>query len=191
MSLRYALLGLLADEAASGYILTKKFEGSLQHYAWHAKHSQIYPELGKLAADGLIEVTEEGPRGRRTYAITDPGRDELRAWMFTRPDSGGVRNEFVLRLFLLPTLEPSDARTLLTAYLQVANEQLEGMAKIFELAGPEWKDEPMSFGHFAAEYGRRSFETLREWAQWALTEVEAADAAATAEATETAKSAER
>lgn len=172
MSLRYALLGLLADESASGYVLTKKFEGSLQHYAWHAKHSQIYPELNKLASDGLIEVTEEGPRGRRTYAITDAGRSELRGWMFTAPDSGGVRNEFVLRLFLLPTLEPSDARTLLTAYMQVAEEQLEGMAKIFEQAGPEWAAEPLSFGHFAAEYGRRSFETLREWSKWALTKVD-------------------
>jgi PadR family transcriptional regulator AphA len=188
MSLRYALLGLLADESASGYVLTKKFEGSLQHYAWHAKHSQIYPELSKLASDGLIEVSEEGPRGRRTYAITDSGREVLRGWMFTRPDSGGVRNEFVLRLFLLATLQPTDARTLLTAYLQESENQLDQMAKIFEQAGPEWESEPMSFGHFAAEYGRRSFETLRDWARWAIGEIDRAaekDGSGTRDASQT------
>ncbi|WP_279579818.1 PadR family transcriptional regulator [Fodinicola feengrottensis] len=68
MSLRYALLGLLADEPASGYDLARTFEISLQRWAWHARHSQIYPELNKLADEGLIDVVDEGARGRRTYA---------------------------------------------------------------------------------------------------------------------------
>src|SRR5215470_2260302 len=84
MSLRYALLGLLADEPASGYELTKKFERVLRRYAWHAQHSQIYPELNRMAADGLVEVVAEGPRGRRTYAITAAGRAAVRRWMVNR-----------------------------------------------------------------------------------------------------------
>lgn len=172
MSLRFALLGLIADESASGYELTRKFEGSLQHYAWHAKHSQIYPELSKLAGDGLIEVAEEGARGRRTYAITEAGRAALRAWLLSPPEAGGVRNEFVLRLFLLPTLDSGDARFLLTKFIEVADEELIGMDKIFTMAGPEWHENPLSFGHFAAEYGRRSFVTMREWAVWAVGEID-------------------
>src|SRR5919198_1549940 len=99
MSLRYALLGLLADEAASGYELTKKFERTLDRYAWHAKHNQVYQELNRLAADGLVEVVEEGARGRKTYAITEPGREELRNWLLHPQRNPVVRNEFVLRLF--------------------------------------------------------------------------------------------
>lgn len=53
-SLRYALLGLLAEEPASGYDLTKKFERMLQRYAWHAQHSQIYPELNRMAVDVAV-----------------------------------------------------------------------------------------------------------------------------------------
>ena len=106
MSLRYALLGLLAEEPASGYELTRRFQQVLQRYAWHAQNSQIYPELNQLSRDGLAAVVEEGPRGRRTYAITDAGREELRRWMRNPPDVFVVRNEFVLRLFLLSALEP-------------------------------------------------------------------------------------
>ncbi|GAA1996356.1 hypothetical protein GCM10009799_23780 [Nocardiopsis rhodophaea] len=78
MSLSYALLGMLAYEPFSGYDLKKRFDGELGEYAWHAPHTRIYPELVKLADEGLIEVTDEGARGRRTYAATEAGRAELR-----------------------------------------------------------------------------------------------------------------
>ena len=51
MALRYALLGALADQPRTGYALLKHFEQSLA-YAWPASHSQIYPELARLLADG-------------------------------------------------------------------------------------------------------------------------------------------
>src|SRR5262245_59647965 len=113
MSLRYALLGLLSERPASGYELTGAFERALGRYPWHAQHSQIYPELSRLAADGAIAILDEGPRGRRTYAITDAGRGALRQWLLDPPREFLMRSEFVLRLFLLSTLDPDDARALL------------------------------------------------------------------------------
>src|ERR1700754_2751716 len=115
MSLSHALLGLLAVEPASGYALTKSFELSLGRYAWHAGHTSIYPELGRLAERGLVEVTSEGARGSRTYALTDAGGAELQSWLLDPPGPGKkkVRNEQVLRMFLISTLEPADARSLL------------------------------------------------------------------------------
>ena len=100
MSLRHALLGLLADEPASGYDLTRAFAGELGRYAWQAGHTRIYPELVRMEEQGLVVVQSLGPRGRKTYAITGPGRDELRTWMLTWPEQGTVRNETVLRMFL-------------------------------------------------------------------------------------------
>ena len=113
MSLRYALLGLLAREPASGYELARRFRGGVGRYAWHAQQSQVYPELNHLAADSLVEVVDEGPRGRRTYAITSAGRDDLHGWLTAADDRPIVRNEQVLRLFLLPCLGREDARVLL------------------------------------------------------------------------------
>jgi DNA-binding PadR family transcriptional regulator len=168
MSLRYALLGLLAEEPASGYDLTRKFERVLQRYAWHAKNSQVYPELGELCAEGLISVVDEGPRGRRTYAITDVGRDELRRWMRNPPEVFVVRNEFVLRLFLLSALEPEEARAALgrlAAESDAALADLREQVEKFDAAAPPGA--PLPLGRLVAEFGVRSFQTLREWAQWA------------------------
>ncbi|HEY6275747.1 MAG TPA: PadR family transcriptional regulator [Streptosporangiaceae bacterium] len=168
MSLRHALLGLLAEEPASGYDLTRKFERVLQRYAWHAKNSQIYPELKQLAADGLVSIIETGPRGRQTYAITEAGQAELRRWMLNPPDVFLVRNEFVLRLFLLTAVEPDEARTLLS---QVAADSAAALAELreqvekFDATAAPGTTLPIS--RLVAEYGVRSFQTLHDWAFWA------------------------
>jgi PadR family transcriptional regulator, regulatory protein AphA len=168
MSLRYALLGLLAEEPASGYDLTRKFERNLQRYAWHAQNSQVYPELKNLAADGLVSVIDTGPRGRRIYAVTEDGRAELRRWMRSPPDVFLVRNEFVLRLFLLTALEPDEARALIS---QVAADSAAELAELRERADKfDAAAEPgtaLQFQRLVAEYGLRSFQTLHDWALWA------------------------
>ncbi|MEO2119555.1 MAG: PadR family transcriptional regulator, partial [Microbacterium sp.] len=66
MSLRYALLALLRVGPLSGYELAKQFTQSVGH-VWHAPDSQIYPELRKMEADGLVEAEEQarGERGTR------------------------------------------------------------------------------------------------------------------------------
>jgi PadR family transcriptional regulator, regulatory protein AphA len=168
MSLRYALLGLLAEEPGSGYDLTKKFERLLERYAWHAQHSQIYPELTKLATDGLIEVAAEGPRGRRTYAITDDGREDLRRWMLNPPEIFTVRNELVLRLFLLSTLEPEQAKAMLRWVADAYETELKTLTdRVLEFDANAGPDAPPSMQRMVAEFGLRSFQVLGEWARWA------------------------
>ena len=169
MSLRYALLGLLADAPASGYELARTFEVSLQHWAWHARHSQIYPELNKLADEGVIDVLEEGARGRRTYAITDAGRAELRQWLINPPEAPTVRNESVLRIFLLPTLDPDDCKVLLREYEREALESGAELDRIVERFGAmPAPHNRLWFGRLAAEYGRRTFAAQLDWSRWAL-----------------------
>jgi DNA-binding PadR family transcriptional regulator len=167
MSLRYALLGLLAEEPASGYELTRSFERVLQRYAWHAQSSQIYPELSQLSKDGLVSVVERGARGRQTYAITEAGRAALRDWLRHPPEIFVVRNEFVLRLFLLSALDPVEARALLDRLAEdsaAAGAELAGQVAAFDAAPG---DGPPPMRRLVAEYGLRSFQTLIEWARWA------------------------
>lgn len=182
MSLRYALLGLLAEEPASGYDLTKKFERVLQRYAWHAQHSQIYPELNRMAVDGLITVVAEGARGRRTYAITDAGHADLRRWMVNPPDVIVVRNEFVLRLFLLSTVDPAEARRLLELTAAANDRQLEELrasVAAFDAAADPAAGLPIQ--RLVAEFGLRSFQVLSEWASWAVERLDQTDSTQKAE----------
>src|SRR3954466_10106733 len=110
MSLRHAVLGLLAVEPSTGYDLSRKFDRSLGN-AWHASHSQIYPELSRLQDEGMVEVVSEGARRSRTYGITAGGQEELRRWLVDVPPSRLERNESAVRIFLSPRLlEPADAR---------------------------------------------------------------------------------
>src|SRR5688572_20586279 len=110
MSLRFALLGALADQPRSGYELLKHFEESLA-YAWPASHSQIYPELGRLLSENLIEQAAAGPRGSKTYAVTATGLAEVRRWLRETEPDRRVRNDALLRMFFLWLLEPDEARS--------------------------------------------------------------------------------
>jgi DNA-binding PadR family transcriptional regulator len=131
MSLRHAVLGLLHEHPSTGYDLTRSFDRSLGN-AWHAGHSQIYPELAKLQEAGWVEVVGEGARNSRTYAVTDAGREELRRWLLETDPVRTQRNETALRWFLIALLEPEERRVALAreiAYVQAQIQHLEELAR--------------------------------------------------------------
>lgn len=82
MSLRHALLGVIKDKPLTGYDLVRHFQGTVG-FLWSAPQSQIYPELRRMEAAGLIEA-RVAPRGQRAqkriYSVTDAGMAELRRW---------------------------------------------------------------------------------------------------------------
>jgi PadR family transcriptional regulator AphA len=172
MSLPHALLGLLSVQPRSGYELTKSFERDLGRYAWQAGHTSIYPELNRLAEAGQVEVTHEGARGARTYAVTPAGREELRTWLLTPPTQAKVRNEQVLRMFLLSALEPADALVVLRRIAEATDQGVTELRKVREEHG----DAPMTgaegFGQLAAEFGLRQYAAVHDWAQWAIDRLE-------------------
>jgi PadR family transcriptional regulator AphA len=173
MSLRHALLGLLADTPQTGYDLTKRFEQTLADHAWHASHSQIYPELKRMTIDGLVQVVEEGARGSRVYDVTAEGRAELRRWMFTPLGDSPARNEFVLRLFLLSSLDLPDVRDLVDRMAEASDAEVVQLTGAIEHIEREAvPGAAPGYARFAAEFGRRYFELQRDWARWVLRELE-------------------
>lgn len=83
MSLRAALLLLLASEPMTGYDAARQFGTSVGHL-WRAPDSQIYPELRQMESEGLVVGSDVpwGGRGatKRQYAITDAGVAHLDRW---------------------------------------------------------------------------------------------------------------
>ena len=78
-TLKYAILGLLNRNEMTGYELSKEFETTLFEF-WNAKHSQIYPELKSLNAEGLIQYRVEitgNVLEKKVYTITDEGRRDF------------------------------------------------------------------------------------------------------------------
>ncbi|MDL4773545.1 MULTISPECIES: PadR family transcriptional regulator [Thermomonosporaceae] len=174
MSLRHALLGMLAYEPSSGYDLKKAFTRELGEYAWHAPHTRIYPELNALADEHLIEVVDEGARGRRVYATTDAGREELRRWLFLPTEHGKARNTDTLKLFLLTSLDSEDMRALLRQHADESAREVEKLtAVVVELDAGLKPGERPQLGRMAAEFGLRLHQARRDWALWALDRVAA------------------
>ncbi|MFF0144782.1 PadR family transcriptional regulator [Amycolatopsis sulphurea] len=165
MSLRHAVLGMLADAPGSGYDLLKRFE-SRENNAWSATQSQLYGELGKLAQTGLIEMTVAGPRGRKEYAITEAGRHELREWLLDPVPPQPARNETLLRMYFLGEVEPAQAREYVRRQGAEAEEQAERLDALDEAI--PWDDSDRSFyGRLVLEWGKRYAAMQREWADWA------------------------
>ena len=162
MSLRIALLGMLAAGGpATGYDLAKKFDGSLSH-VWPARHSQIYPELAKLAADGQAAVRDDGSRGRKLYDLTPAGRAVLDEWLRGADPAPKVRSESSLRLFLLPLLPPEVSVPLLRKEADRYAEHARVRTADRDRHQPP--DTPGRNGWYAVDLGIRNFTAIRDWA---------------------------
>ena len=82
MSVRYAMLGLLAQHPRHGYELRSAFEAVVGGDAnWEVKPAQIYTTLERLEEAGLVERSSDLGEGeepsRRVYAVTAAGREAL------------------------------------------------------------------------------------------------------------------
>ncbi|WP_460932701.1 helix-turn-helix transcriptional regulator [Phycicoccus ginsengisoli] len=159
MSLRYAVLGLLARRPSTGYELTQTFDRSLRT-SWYARHSQIYPELAKLKAANLVELVGYGARGSKTYAITEAGRDELRHWLVEAEPDRSQRSESGLRLFLTPLLDPADRQATYERDLAHVAQELAALEKV--RAEVQTAPEPEAFAP-QVELGIRINTVLRDW----------------------------
>ena len=129
MSLRHSVLGLLAIKPSTGYELAQRFDRTLRN-AWHASHSQIYPELAKLQEERMVEVVGEGARRSRTYATTDRGRQELVRWMTEEEPVRTQRNETAVRWFLLALVPPEQRRAPIEREIAHTSAELAGLEEV-------------------------------------------------------------
>jgi DNA-binding PadR family transcriptional regulator len=104
MSIKYAVLGLIAEEPRHGYAVRAVFEERLGDF-WELNYGQVYQVLTALEQEGLIAGTDEqvGRRPRRTvYAISAKGRDALRGWLAQPPSAAKpFRDDFYVRLLFV------------------------------------------------------------------------------------------
>jgi DNA-binding PadR family transcriptional regulator len=104
MSVRNALLGLLAQRPRHGYELHAAFEalvGGAQN--WDLKPAQVYTTLARLEEAGLVAAETNEAAGepeKRVYLITPLGREELLGWFATPVQIDRQRDEFFLKLML-------------------------------------------------------------------------------------------
>lgn len=109
MSLRFGILGLIADEALHGYEVKARFEDMLGG-TWDVNVGSVYQMLQRLERDGLVEAAgERGDRGRQAYRATDTGRTVVEEWL-SGPDKQPelLRDEVYVKVLLLARAKNPD-----------------------------------------------------------------------------------
>jgi PadR family transcriptional regulator, regulatory protein AphA len=134
MTLRFAILASLSARPRTGYDLLQIFDSSVG-FVWHAAHTQIYPELRRMEAEGLLESVEvpRGPKAhKREYRITERGLETLRTLASTPVEPSPEKDPYRLKAAYMEWADPEGAREQfklhLTHYQHWLNEW-EAMAR--------------------------------------------------------------
>jgi DNA-binding PadR family transcriptional regulator len=170
-ALGYALLCLLVRGPATGYDLARRLRRPIGYY-WTAGHTQIYPELARLAAAGLVTYqagSGPGPREKKTYRITAAGRDTLTAWLVTPPAPPAPKDELLLKTYAVAAADPHRMAHLYRAAGDAHAQRLaEYRSQLTELTdnGASNPQHPR-FGNYATlRYGIAIEEQREAWCRW-------------------------
>jgi PadR family transcriptional regulator, regulatory protein AphA len=97
----YAVLTLVEHLGqATPYDLKQALEKSIENF-WPVPHTTFYAEPDRLVSGGYLTLQREsGGRRRKTYSLTEQGRDALHEWAHS-PDTAPpqLRDEGVLKIF--------------------------------------------------------------------------------------------
>jgi PadR family transcriptional regulator AphA len=158
------VLGLLSKRPLSGYDIKAIVDRSTRFF-WAASYGQIYPELRRLEADGLIEGkdTPTGERRRRVYELTPDGRKALVEWLLGPTVTIELRDESLLRLFFGDALPTEQALMLLEGRKRGHLQYLETLRAIDARPG---QDTP--FVDLVLRWGIAFNEWGAQWCQQQL-----------------------
>jgi DNA-binding PadR family transcriptional regulator len=164
------LLCLLVHGPSTGYDLARRLRRPIGYY-WTAGHTQIYPELARLAAAGLVTYqtgSGPGPREKKTYRITAAGRDALAAWLVTPPAPRAPKDELLLRTYAVAAAAPHRMADLYRAAADAHAQRLaEYRRQLTDLTDGASHPQHPSFGNFATlRYGIAIEEMRKEWCRW-------------------------
>ncbi|MEZ0052596.1 DNA-binding PadR family transcriptional regulator [Mycobacterium sp. MAA66] len=127
MALRDAVMAALLDSEASGYDLAKGFDGSVANY-WAATPQQLYRELDRLAAEGLIVarvVEQERRPNKRVYNLTDEGRAAVRDFTEAPPRPSVMRDELLVKVAAVEGGSPDSVCAAIDEQVRRSTDKLE------------------------------------------------------------------
>lgn len=141
MSVRNAILGLLAQRPRHGYELRAAFEALVGgEEIWEVKPAQIYTTLTRLEDSGLIHqesVDQDGGPEKHIYGLTPQGRTELNEWFASGVEGEHQRDEFFIKLMLSIDDEKADPAHVIQAQRSELYKELHDLTKRRDLANPK------------------------------------------------------
>lgn len=135
MDVRTLCLGILSRGAATGYEIRKQVtEGPFSHF-FEAGYGSIYPALGKLLEDGMVECRAQSQDSRpdkKIYSIAPNGRLALIDAISTPAAPDRVRSQFLFVTFFAHLLSARQVERLLAERLDWYRESIARMGRCAE-----------------------------------------------------------
>lgn len=126
MALRHAVLAALLEGEASGYQLSKRFDVTVANF-WSATPQQLYRELERLEADGLVRarlVEQRRRPNKRVFTATEAGRDALREFTEQPAKPSALRSDLAVKLQALDAGNSEAVRGAVAERLEQARAKL-------------------------------------------------------------------
>jgi DNA-binding PadR family transcriptional regulator len=172
--LGFALLGLLARGPLSGYDIASQLKHGVGPF-WQARHSQIYPELARLQADGLVthaRVEQLDRPDKKVFSVLPAGLAALADWVIAPFEGQQVRDELTLRAYSVWLADAAAAAALFRSHARRHGEQL-AVYEAFRVdmeqtCGPRlWQPHTPEFAtHATLQRGLAHERELATWCGW-------------------------
>lgn len=148
--LPFIILGIINNHSGiTGREITDEFNTEIGDF-WKASHSQIYPELRRMADDGWIQVTTSSKNAKeKYYDITVEGRKVLNGWLDQLVDEVPIHQDlFSLKLFFIN--DPADERIklLIARQIQLLSDELEHLLQRKRKIFPTQAAVNHQYGHY-------------------------------------------
>jgi DNA-binding PadR family transcriptional regulator len=141
LSVRNAILGLLAQRPRHGYELRAAFEAIVGgEEIWEVKPAQIYGTLARLEEGGLVAkegVDQDAGPEKLIYGLTPRGRTELNEWFATGIAGEHQRDEFFIKLMLSIDDEKADPYQVIQAQRSGIYKDLHELTKRRDRVDPK------------------------------------------------------
>lgn len=166
----YAVLGLLAMGARTGYDIKKMVEETIGHF-WNESFGHIYPVLKRLHERGWVSKTTEVVQGRNrnVYALTAEGEAALQAWFKEPVAPTPLRNELLLKLFFGRFAQPEDLIAQIQAHRQRQQAGWVQLQQILDQLPAEAELSPhLLYWRLTLRMGVHVTQALMQWGDEAL-----------------------
>ena len=143
MTIKHALLALLAEEPGHGYELKKRYDEAIG-LLWPLQQAQVYNNLRQMEQEGLVQldvrVVQTNLPDQKRYRLTEAGQQALAEWTHQPVQvSRKLKDDFYLKLTVLAAVvqDPAQLADLLWRQREVNLQylrELEGTLREAEQA---------------------------------------------------------
>ena len=154
----YLVLGLVGHLGRCTSYEMKAVVAASIGYFWTFPHSQLYAEPARLVGLGLLDEEQEpSGRRRRTFELTDAGRDALRRWLSEPTElPTEIRDLALLKLFFGSQADPGEVTRLAIAAVAGHRARLDEYEAIAATAPPGADEHHMATLALGIRYERAS-----------------------------------